>query len=500
MGLVQGTPTGSGERQRAFFIAALALVIISLSFAYQYQFWPNRLELLDQGKIVNYENVYRLIFVQSIVIWVWCLSVVLPFCIGETFTSRRILVSVTTVMLYISFILMYPTNAIDVYIYAARSHLFTTHGENPHAVTPNSFWESDPYVQFASPGWAGEVSPYGPLWNLLAWPITRFDGDSIGVAVIGFKVLSTIAALIIGWLIYDTVRRERPRYALPAMLFWLWNPLVLWEGIGNGHNDVVMMLFVVAALWAYQGRHDSWVIPLLLPAILIKYVAIILLPLAIVALWKRNPSWTRRAEGVFWALAAGVGLIGLSLFPFFDLTAVREGARAQEALMSESLSWLVYETLPRWGVDAVSQDAVQNVTYSVAAIAVLVGCIVCWRAPKRLPRVVFEVTFVFLLVASTNHRAWYVIWLVPLAAMLIPETPWRRTIVWCITSLLVRAFTIWSWGAWDWPRWGWYGFGLVVVAMVFGPLLVTIAFDLWTALRARRPVSHVPDRAIASPG
>ncbi|HYJ12371.1 MAG TPA: polyprenol phosphomannose-dependent alpha 1,6 mannosyltransferase MptB, partial [Thermomicrobiales bacterium] len=277
-------------------LPVIVLVAVAFCWSVQYPFWPNRVLLLDQGKIVNYSWLAFALFVGGIALWVWALWALFPYMRDATFTRVRGIILPVTAMVYTAFVLMYPTNAIDVYIYAVRSRLLTEYGANPNEALPVSWWETDPYMRFASREWADDTSPYGPLWNQLAAPITALAGDSVGIAVIGFKLLCVIAIVAIGWLIHDAVASRNPGWAVMACLFWLWNPLVLWDGIGNAHNDVVLMVPAVAALWAWTKRYDHMVLPLLFASMLIKYVTVILLPVAIVALWKRN-SPAKRVEG-----------------------------------------------------------------------------------------------------------------------------------------------------------------------------------------------------------
>ncbi len=94
-----------------------------------------------------------------------------------------------------------------------------------------------------------------------------------------------------GWVIAQALTATRPADAASGALYYLWNPLVLWEGAGNGHDDVVMCLPVLLAFLAWVRRWDRAVIPLLVVAALIKYVTVLLLPIAAVALWRRAEGW-----------------------------------------------------------------------------------------------------------------------------------------------------------------------------------------------------------------
>jgi len=464
---------------------AAALVAVSIAWSLQYPFWPNRDRLLDQGKIVDYHWLAFVLWAFGMVLWVWALWRLLPSLKGRSFGQEVILVVTTSVAMLTAFVAMYPTNAIDVYIYAARSRLLTKYGENPNSVQPIVHWDTDPYMHFASKEWSDNLSPYGPLWNQLAAPVTWIGGDSVAAAVIGFKLLSVISAIVIAALVYDIVRLRSPDWALPATLFWLWNPLVLWDGVGNGHNDVTLMLPVLAAIWAWQRRHDAWVVPLLVASVLIKYVTVILIPVAIFALWRRNPTARERIRGIA-VSAVSIAVLGAaSLYPFFDVDAVRESAVEQGAKVSSSPAWAVMASLHEWSRSEVDAETIQRIAYAIVAGVIAAWALACWRLPNRLPRAAFEVMFAFMLIASTNQRAWYVIWLVPLAALLIPDTPWRRALTWSVSSMCGHACTIWLWYVWDFDAWGYYWYIMIIIAVVFVPVLAVTTVELRDTIRSR---------------
>lgn len=472
------------------FYACLAAV--AASWALVYPFWPNRTQLLDQGKLVDYSWLAFALWAVGLAIWLGAMWNVLVHLRGRRFTEVRLLVGGTTTALYLAAIAMYPTNAIDVYIYAARSRLLTTYGLNPNAVQPVAFWDVDPYMRYASKEWADNLSPYGPLWNQLAAPVTWIGGDSIGAAVIGFKIVSALSALAIGFLVYDIVRERAPAWALPAALLWLWNPLVLWDGVGNAHNDVTLMLPVVAALCAWQRRLYGWVVPLLLASVLIKYVTLILVPVAAVAVWRRTSDSRERATLILGTAAGAILLAAISMYPFYDLGALLTSAREQGGRMAASPAWVVRSSLAEWRNIRLAPEPIIRVAYALAASVVAGWAAACWRKPERLPRAAFEVTFAFMLVASTNQRAWYVIWLVPLAAILMPENPWRRALLWSVTAMIGHALTIWLWYVWDFDAWGYYWYLLIIVSVVYVPVIILSLRELAASAEATAEDHYEP--------
>ncbi len=476
-----------------WFVACL--IGVSVCWTLQYPFWPNREFLLDQGKLVDYSWLAFTTWAGGLAIWLWAMWSLLVRFHGLSFARVRTMIVVTTAAVYASFIAMYPTNAIDVYIYAARSRLLTSYGENPNGFQPVVHWESDPYMRFASREWADNLSPYGPLWNQLAAPMTWIGGDSIGAAVIGFKLLSAASAITIAWLIYSIVNDRHPEWALPAALFWLWNPLVLWDGIGNAHNDVTLMLPVVAALWSWQKRRDHMVVPWVLVSILIKYVTVILIPVAIIAVWRRTSDHRTRATIALWSATATIGLLAVSMFPFYDVDAIVASLREQGTKVAASPAWAIRATLREWSIADVPAQTIINVAYALIAVVITSWMVAVWRRPDRLPRAVFEVMFIFMIVASTNQRAWYVIWLVPLAAILIPAMPWRRALLWSVTSMIGHGCTIWLWYVWDFDAWGSYPYVLIIVGLVYLPVIVLSLWELLAWWRSRRDENRRADRS-----
>ncbi|HJR81856.1 MAG TPA: hypothetical protein VJ821_17420, partial [Anaerolineales bacterium] len=61
---------------------------------------------------------------------------------------------------------LYPITALDVVLYVVRARLWALYGGSPMVAVPDSF-PQDPYIRFAGE-YTNEVSPYGPLWELIA--------------------------------------------------------------------------------------------------------------------------------------------------------------------------------------------------------------------------------------------------------------------------------------------------------------------------------------------
>jgi alpha-1,6-mannosyltransferase len=479
------------------WICGFAIAAISAAFAWRYPLPGNTERLTDIGKLARYGKPEFAGFSAGI----GGMFIFYVFGIWATtkLSARRALLPVFTCGLaqVTAMAFLYPVSAIDVFIYAVRSRLFTEYGDNPLVVYPRAYY-FDNYMHFASPEWADNLSPYGPLWNLIAAPATLIGGDSIGFALALFKLLAILSALLGAALIYLALRRTRPETAATGALIFLWNPLVLWEGIGNAHNDLVLMVFVLAALYAWNARHDEFVIPLLVAGAMIKYMPLLIIPLAGIAVLRRAPTWVERASVAFWsALGSGVA-VAVGFFPFYDIQAVRKSIDSQTSFYITSLPAVAINQLHnRFQVEDI-KHVTELIGRGAVALGLLAGIVLILVKPDRWPRVAFELTFVYLLLATPAMRNWYAIWLVGLVALLPLGWPTARAIAWSLGSLAVYGFFIWVWAWWrvDFDK-----INTVGVAIMLVPALVLTLGEIIAALikipprRTSRQVSTVEAQA-----
>jgi tetratricopeptide (TPR) repeat protein len=200
----------------------------------------------------------------------------------------------------------------DIFSYAFYAHISTWYHANPYVAVPRDF-PFDPL--FSAIFWKDQPSNYGPLWTYLSAIISLLAGTSSGVTVAAFRVLAGLAGLAGTPLIWSVASRIDPERRLAATILWAWNPLLLIESAGAGHNDVVMALFVVASLacW-FKGRRTGG-IGFLVLACLTKYVAAILVPLYLIAWLKSEPG--QRVAAVIKTVAVGAALTLAAYVPVY---------------------------------------------------------------------------------------------------------------------------------------------------------------------------------------
>ena len=189
----------------------------------------------------------------------------------------------------VNLILMYPVGAADLFDQIFRARLTVHYDFNPFTTLPSSL-PGDPFQAYVA--WRGDPSPYGPMWETLAAGASYLGADSLWNNLIIFKALVVVAYGVSVGLTYAILRAWKPEWALRGTLFYAWNPLVLFEVAGNGHNDAVVVMFMLLAVYALVLARRWAILPALVAGALTKFVPILLVPVAIAAIWRDRSSTT----------------------------------------------------------------------------------------------------------------------------------------------------------------------------------------------------------------
>jgi len=226
----------------------------------------------------------------------------LPFLLG------------TAVLFAIPLLQTYPINANDLYRYVIRGRVSSVYEQNPYIAPPDAFPDV-PFLPLAGE-WAGETSPYGPLWELLASGITRLTQNNLLAGLLAFKLVGLLAHLVSGWLIWRLLAQADAAKQRSFTLLWLWNPALLLMFVVDGHNDVLMMMWQLVALWFWRQKRPLPTLLFLLFGALTKPIGLLPLPFFAVASWQMVQSNAARLKLVGWSVVLGGTAVFLSFLPF----------------------------------------------------------------------------------------------------------------------------------------------------------------------------------------
>ena len=171
----------------------------------------------------------------------------------------------------------------DILVYASYSRVLATYHANPYFV-PISAFPGDPFT--AHNYWSHVVSAYGPIWMLVCGFFGALLSPDANIYVVAFRVFALLVHLLNTWLVGRTLRTmgRSPRTVTVGMLLYAWNPLLLLESGLGGHNDGLMITFILAGILLaaraekrgelLRGRGYLPVVAALTLAALVKFTAL----------------------------------------------------------------------------------------------------------------------------------------------------------------------------------------------------------------------------------
>jgi Glycosyltransferase family 87 len=310
--------------------------------------------------------------------------------------------------LHLLFLLAPPLLSQDVFSYIAYARLGVKHSLNPYTHAPLDI-PGDPVFGFA--GSKDAVSVYGPLFTLLTYPLAPLG---VAGAFWTLKAIAAACSLGIVGLVWKGARLFGRDPVLPAALVGL-NPLVLVHVVGGAHNEALVVLLSVAGVVVWVAGRRSQVAGTAVASVGagIKASAGLVVPFLIAGSSER---W-RRALGAAVLVFVAVALLGLAVFGTHALDALSflnsNQARSSRWSFPYKTAQLLGALLPGNRLDyRTAVRALYGIAFGCAFLWLLWRT---WRGADPV-RAAGWATFA-ILVASAWLVPWYVLWLLPLAAL-----------------------------------------------------------------------------------
>ena len=289
----------------------------------------------------------------------------------------------------------------------------------------NDIKGQNPYYEFLTPEALAGLPlldfpirmTYGPLWAIISAFVSYLSEQNVVMEFLFFKAVLAMFWLVSLGIICRILRKSTPSCRARAICLFGWLPVSVQMSIGEGHNDIAMVCFLL--LWLYLVLEHRYVLsPLILVAsALMKYVTA---PLIVLELSGKLAS----SSSIFWRKIAGVSLslllIGATFAPFW---------RNQEFFtpVMQMRGWLFFSprdavlALGAWLSLPMLGYVVAEVVSGAFVVAVVYYTVCYVRDPafSRLVELVLAVLCTVLFVCVGHVWPWFIIWIVAPAALVM---------------------------------------------------------------------------------
>ena len=223
----------------------------------------------------------------------------------------------------------------DIFDYVFRGRMMVEYQANPLVELPKAYDRAHFYLYTA---WYHNVDTYGPIWEMASAGISGvlhlaapLFGGAVGslpscpesaeacrwlvIYLSGYRLFAILLTGLSALIISKIVRGSQPALVPAALAAWLWNPLTLLSSAVGGHNDFLMLVFILACFLLMQRRKYFFALLALVLAVHVKLTALIWAPMLF--FWMvRKLGWR---SAVYWSglgLAAGLAISWVLYLPF----------------------------------------------------------------------------------------------------------------------------------------------------------------------------------------
>jgi hypothetical protein len=301
----------------------------------------------------------------------------------------------------------------DVYSYVDYARLGVRHGLDPY-VHPPLAAPGDP--AYARVTWTEATSAYGPLFTFATYPLAW---SPVGVTVAVLKAIAALSVLGIAG-VSARIATWRGTDPLRAAAFVALNPLVLVHVVGGAHNDGLTMLLTMLSVAAILSARELAGGAALLAAIATKLSAAFLAPFALLGARNSIPTGRKRpyidrnrpASRLFAGALAAALVIGFVAWLAFGWDWLHGFGLAGEN-QSRTSHMSIPITFAR--LTGIGPDGVRLAAALLFATLVAYLLVWTWRGGDWIRASAWAA--LGLLLATAWLLPWYLIWLLPLAAI-----------------------------------------------------------------------------------
>ncbi|MBT8245945.1 MAG: mannosyltransferase [Winogradskyella sp.] len=317
-------------------------------------------------------------------------------------------------------------------------------GFNPYLYTPESFIQNKEFpiaqAQELYMGMgalsASHFTNYPPINQLCFYIAALFSGKSITGAIITLRLL--IIAADIGTLYFGKKLLKALKLPSSRIWFYILNPFIIIELIGNLHFEGVMIFFLIWSLYLLYSCKWKLAAVILACSISVKLIPLMFLPIFVGWFWKKkkDSSTTLRMTNLilFYIIVIGTSII--LFLPFFSLDFINNYSKTVGLWFSNfEFNASIYYIAREIGYWITDYNEIKTMGKILPVIALLIILYLSFfKRNTDVPKLVSSILLAFTcyLFLSTTVHPWYIATLVVLCVF----TRYRFPLVWSVVIVL----------------------------------------------------------------
>lgn len=342
--------------------------------------------------------------------------------------SLRVTISAKKTIIFASLLgsitfLSFPILSTDIFSYIMSERVATTHGDNIWHTKPNAF-PDDQFAVLAD--WKDTTSVYGMLHYFLYLGPSLIGGDNLALLVVLYKIIPSLFAIGSMIVMQMILSHQKIKHSSVILRLLFWNPLVILELFGSGHNDSMMLFFtLLSILFAYRHK---WFFSGIAIACAVQ---IKLIPIVLFGVYALHLIRTKKIDYLS-PYITGFSMINALSFAFMQISIVDF---LQRVAYNGGVYWQSLPTI----VSTFYPVALPAITYIF--IAWVLWFITRAFIKKREPINQYTIILlVYLFFVSAAFWNWYVLWILFFLPWITSPRVRSMILLFSLTALLAYPF------------------------------------------------------------
>ena len=329
--------------------------------------------------------------------------------------SKKMFNNIKEIIKYVAiiggiFIIMLPWTSSDIFYYMGVGELDAVYGQNPYYVTMSDYYAENEenikdgiLLKGVKNVWSSTTVVYGPIAQTFFKVCAAISFKNVDLCILVFKLVNLIIHLANCYLIYKTSGKKKF-----AIIYGL-NPYILLEFIGNVHNDIIIVFFVLLTIYFLTKKKNLLAsIVFLALGTGIKYSTILLLPIVILYHFRNEEKISKK-----FLECVKYGFIFLTIFALEYIPYIKDiNVLTAMAPQLERYCKSIYSALAIFDV---------NIMYGVRTIflIIFIYTFICFcfeillKKKNNIFKMLRKYNYIILLslLVLTNCHQWYLVWL-----------------------------------------------------------------------------------------
>ena len=380
---------------------------------------PSIIYLVQNGTVMEFETYYNFFInenankIISTLIYL-ALFIVLFIIYIKIIKKKDTLKNIKEILIFVGiisiiYIIMLPWTSSDVFYYMGVGELDGVYNQNPYYVTMKDYYtQNEQNIQDeilqkgAESYWAGTTVVYGPIAQTIFKTLSTISLKNIDIGLLVYKLVNVIVHIANCYLIYKISNKK-----IFAIIYGL-NPFILLEFIGMVHNDIIVVFFVLLALYFVLKKKNIFLSILFLAiATGIKYYTILLLPVVVLYHFRKEKTGKKFVKCLQYGILFILILTIEYIFYFRD-------ANVLIAMMAqtEKYSKSIYSAL--LGIDTGIMKIVKTSMITIFVFFTIVYNLQFLISKQdKFSKMIRKsnITLILFIMILTTCQQWYLIWL-----------------------------------------------------------------------------------------